>query len=193
MRVRVGQTFTLPAGDPLIMCESGFHASARPLDALGYAPGAMVCYVELVGKRIDERDKSVGRSRRVIAMADATSVLREFACCCAEVCCLEADAAAPEAWELIEATRAWSRGELSHAAWDATWDAAWADARDATWDAAWDAAWAAARPAAWVAAWDAAWAAARDTQNVNMAVTEILTNLLGVEVDVDVEKKGSRP
>jgi len=41
----------------------------------------------------------------------------------------------------IEAARAYARGEIHAAAWDAI--------REAAWDAAWDAAWHVARAAAW--------------------------------------------
>ena len=60
----------------------------------------------------------------------------------------------PRPQAAIDAKRAWLRGEISAAAWDA--------ASAAAWDAAWDAASAAASAAAWDAAWDAAWAAASD-------------------------------
>jgi hypothetical protein len=63
--------------------------------------------------------------------------------------------------EAIEAARAYARGEIGAAAWDA----ARAAARAAAWDAAWAAARDAAGDAARAAAWDAAWAAERQWQS----------------------------
>ncbi|MEE9159974.1 MAG: hypothetical protein V3U60_16515 [Gammaproteobacteria bacterium] len=63
--------------------------------------------------------------------------------------------------EAIIATRAFTRGEIDYAAWNAARAAAWDAARDAAGNAAWAAARAAARAAAEAAAQAAARAAAR--------------------------------
>ena len=68
---------------PLVMCESGLHASAHPFDALQYAPGATLCLVELDGEIITEGDKSVAMRRRIVTRIDATDLLRSFARQCA--------------------------------------------------------------------------------------------------------------
>jgi hypothetical protein len=158
---------------PVVICESGLHASLCPLDALTYAPGETLCLVDLeeLGDSEDHADKVVARRRRIVARVDATPLLRQFARRCASDVLHLWDA--PEVVKQYlatgdEALRAAARDAASDAAWaaarDAARDAASAAARDAAWDAAWaaawDAAWAAARDAARDAAWDAAWAAA---------------------------------
>jgi len=65
---------------PLVMCESGLHASPRIIDALEYAPGHILDGVILSGERIDDHDKSVARERTRVWSLDAETLLREFAC-----------------------------------------------------------------------------------------------------------------
>ena len=146
--VEAGRTYR--AKGPLVLCENGMHASRRAIDALPYAPGPVVSRVELLGERLDDGDKSCARERLVLWLADATTVLHEFACAMATdaLCAAEArgERVDPRLWAAIETKRRWLRG-------DAT-DQELAAARAAAWDAAWDAAWA------------AAWDAARAAQNV---------------------------
>jgi len=147
----------------LKMCKNGCHASIRPIDALGYAQGPIVCRVELSGEIIEDTDKVCARHRKVLWMADATHTLHEFACWCAEQALIREREAGrepdPRSWAAIEAKRKWLCGEISDKELAAAWDAAWAAARAA----ARAAAWAAARAAAGATAWDAAWAAAGAT------------------------------
>jgi hypothetical protein len=77
-----GQLLTV---DPvrLGLCEYGLHASERALDALKYAPGPIVCRVQLGGRILTGEDKLCASERTVIAMADATGTLRAFARACA--------------------------------------------------------------------------------------------------------------
>ncbi len=182
--VEAGQTLTV-AG-PLELCAVGLHASVNALDALKYAPGPVVCRVRLSGQVLAPQgeDKMCASERTVLAMADATTVLHEFAVWCAEQA-LERERAAgrePDArsWAALEAKRRWLRGEITNdelaaaraaardAAWDATRAAARAAAKAAAWAAAraaaWAAAWAATRAAAWAATRAAAW----DAQNAEL-------------------------
>ena len=171
--VAPGYTYTWDG--PLVLCRTGLHASVRPLDALKYAPGPIVCRVECGGAVVDGDDKIVCSSREVLWMADAAPVLRHFARLCAlDVVHLwdapeivvrylrtgdEAARAAARA-----AARDAARTAASGAASGAAGGAASAAARDAASGAAWNA----ASGAAWDAARDAAWAAARtalDAQN----------------------------
>ena len=76
--VEVGKTYRIE-GEP-VLCKRGLHASARALDALKYAPGPVICRVTLGGTVLHGDDKSVAQERTVLAMADATAVLHEFAC-----------------------------------------------------------------------------------------------------------------
>lgn len=151
----------------LKLCEFGLHASKKPLDALKYAPGPIVCLVELRGEILEGEDKACATKRKVLKMADATKVLHEFACWCAG-----------------KVKRAWLKGKATNeelgTARDTAWDAAWDAARDVARDAAWDATRGTARDTAWDATWDAtwtaAWAAARAEQNdkLNKMLTELI-------------------
>jgi hypothetical protein len=162
-KVEVGQTLT--AEGTLKLCHNGMHASRRALDALQYAPGAIVCRVELSGEIVEGHDKLCARHRKVLAMANATKTLHEFACWCAEQALLREREAGrepdPRSWAAIEVKRRWLKCEANDAELDVASAAAWAAAASAARDAT-RAAWAAASAAAWAAAKDAAWDAARD-------------------------------
>lgn len=64
---------------PVVLCEQGLHASIDPFDALQYAPGAILCRVELGGEIMHSNDKLAASKRRIIARRDMTDVLRYFA------------------------------------------------------------------------------------------------------------------
>ena len=171
------------SGTPTL-CEWGMHASPTVLNALQYAPGPILCRVELRENIARGDDKAVAIERRILARIDATKMLHLFACDCAEKALVAAQVTDQRSWNALKVKRLWVEGKATDeelaaaraAAWDAAraaardaardaaWDAAWDAARGAAWDAAWDAARAAARNAARDAAWDAAWAAARAEQ-----------------------------
>ena len=67
---------------PLELCKKGLHASIKPLDALKYAPGSVVCRVECSGEVIYGEDKLVCSRRRVLWIEDASRVLCEYATWC---------------------------------------------------------------------------------------------------------------
>ena len=186
--VKPGITYKVEKTRPLKLCSYGLHASKRIIDALNYAPGPIVCRVELIGETLHDTDKAVAYERRVIAMIDATDILRKFARLCAlDVVHLWN---APEiVVKYLKTGDESLRDAARVAARVAAWDAAGAAARDAAWDAARGAArgaaWDAARGAAWDAAWgaagDAAWAAAEaaagDKQNRRLtAMMTLLEN-----------------
>ncbi len=179
--VEVGQTLTTEG--------SLKYASPRALDALAHASGPVICWVELSGK--------------VLAMADATTVLHEFGCWCAEQELLREREAGhepkPRSWKAIEAKRKWLKGEVTtdelNAACNAAsvefGDAALAAAAAADIDAAkaayraskyaarsaaWDVSLTGRGPAAWVATLAATCAAARTAQNAKLEA--MLTALL---------------
>ena len=181
-KVRAGRTYSYAGKEPPELCVRGVHASERVLDALSYAPGPILCRVEVWGDVQRGDDKLVGRHRKVLWVMDVTPILHEFACRCAERALKQAGVTDKRCWDAIKAKRGWLKGKVTDAqlsaAWDAAWDAwsvwdaawavAWAaawDARDAVRAAAWAAAWDAARAAAWAAAWDAR-DAARDEQGL---------------------------
>ena len=88
-RLRYGTKEIVEAGktyrhdDDLVLCNSGLHASKRITDALRYAPGPVVCRVEMGGKFVHGDDKLVATERKVLWMLDATDILWAFARRCA--------------------------------------------------------------------------------------------------------------
>ena len=156
----------------VVMCKSGLHASRHPFDALQYAPGSMLHWVECEDIVEEQDDKLVCRARKIVRSVDATDMLWLFARKCAlDVIHLwHAPAVVREYLETgDQSKRAAARAAARDAAWAAAMDAAWAAAMDAAWAAARDAARGAARGAAWAAARDAARAAARDAQRTRFA------------------------
>jgi len=160
----------LKHGGRLDICHSGLHASLKVTDALQYAPGNTLCYVEL--KHFNDfghTDKLVAMERTILWRIDATEILGAFARRVALDVAHFWDA--PEVvLEYLktgdESLRDAARSAAAAAAAD--WSAAWsaADAADAAWSAARSAAWSAADAA------DAAWSAAEAKQE------EILINLI---------------
>lgn len=147
--VKVGQMLT---------AEGLEYVSPRVLDALQRSPGTIICRIGLSGE--------------VLAMADATTVLHEFACWSAEQALLGEREAGREpdkrSWAAIKTKRKWLRGEATDEELDAAGNAAWDAQEEATYaasvtsDAAASAANAAARDAVSAATWaacSAAWAA----------------------------------
>ena len=123
---------------PLVMCQSGLHASINPFDALQFAPGNTLCLVECDGRIIEAEDKLVCSRRRIVVRMDAEPLLRWFArqqalsiihiysepADCVLDYLMGDDAAR-------DAARAAANDAASAAAWDAAWAAAWDAANDA--------------------------------------------------------------
>ena len=135
------------------ICASGLHASRQPWDALRYAPGSTLCYVECRGDVHEHGDKLVCRERRIIMRADVSETLRYFA-----------------RMRALSVVHLWT-SELPDFALDylmtgdeslrgAAQDASWVTSRNTASDAASSAAWAASVEVASVLAWAAASAAA---------------------------------
>ena len=153
--VEVGQTLECK-GDPAL-CSNGMHGSVRLIDAVYYANGPIACRVEIDGDVIEGEDKLCGRRRTVLWMLDATRLLHEFACTCAEDALALVEQPDERSVEAIAAKRKWLRGEITDKELDSAWVAAWDAALGA---ASWAAAWAASRDDALAAAEDASRAAA---------------------------------
>ena len=120
----------------LKICESGLHASLRPVDALQHAPGPILCLVECGGEIAHQSDKLVCTERTIIARMDATEMLRYYARMQA--------LSVVHLWDAPDVVLDYlMTGDKSIRA--AARDAAWAAARDAVRAAAWDAVRAAAR------------------------------------------------
>jgi hypothetical protein len=142
---------------PLTMCESGLHFAPTPWDALQYAPGGTLCYVEAGGKIAHDNDKAICSERTIIARRDVTLLCRRFAC--------DQALSVAHLWEMPTVAREYLTTmdeSIRDAAWAAAWAAARAAALDATRAATRAAAWAAALDATRAAARDAAWGAAFD-------------------------------
>jgi len=163
--VEVGATLECE-GEPEL-CGNGMHGSARLIDAVHYARGPIVCRVKIEGDVIESEDKLCGRRRTVLWMMDATRILHEFACACAEDALALVEQPDERSVAAIEAKRSWLKGEITDKKLDSAWAAAWDASQNVAWvasAAASAAAWAASRSAARAAsaaARDAAWAAAR--------------------------------
>ena len=142
--VRPGETYSVNYPERSFRkpssCESGMHASIRIMDALVYAPGSIICRVELMNPEYDS-DKMVSRSRKVLWMLDAEKLLHHFACDCAEKALNDVPTEPdPRSVEAIRVKRLWIDGSATNDELDA--------ARSASWSAAGSAAGSAARSAA---------------------------------------------
>ena len=158
---------TLKVEGPLRMCECGLHACERLIDALQYAPGAYVWFVELSGEVLHGSDKSVATERTAMWGYDATEVLKEFS--------------RRVALEAVQ--KHWDEAKFG-----AFPDVVkkWLETGDESLRfAAWSAARSAARSAAESAAESAAWSATRSTHN------EVLTDMIiaGREIISYVERE----
>jgi len=74
---------TLTHVGPLVICQSGLHASKRLIDALRYAPGATICRVEISGQVERQADKLCATERTILWRVRGDELLRLFARCCA--------------------------------------------------------------------------------------------------------------
>ena len=156
-------------GVPLIfdgepeLCVRGLHASIDPFDALQYAPGVTLCYVDCGGTILYGYDKIACTRRTIIRRMDATEMLRYYARMQAlSVIHLYPNDTDDVVFDYLMTGDETLRSAVRSAAYDAAWDAVRSAAYDAAYDAAWDAAWDAAYDATWDAAWDAARGAAYD-------------------------------
>lgn len=146
--VKVGETLKVDC--PLVLCQSGLHASKRAIDALRYARGSVACRVRLGGQIVEGDDKVVATERTCLSMIDAGNVLMRFA----RLCALDVS----HLWGMPDIVRRYlETGDqaIRGAAWEVAKDAARAaDAAKHVGDLTWEVAEATARAAA--AAKDAA-------------------------------------
>jgi len=121
-KIIVGRT--LKVKPPIKLCESGLHASYHAMDALAYSSGPIICRVRMGGGFIAGDDKVVASERTTLAIADATTVLHEFACWCAERALTAAGVKDERCWSAVEVKRQWLRGEANEKDLAAAWSAA---------------------------------------------------------------------
>ena len=172
---KVGETRTLKGG-AVIPCARGFHGSPTAFDALQFAPGPMLCLVELRGDVTPHGnpvDKYVARSRKLIAVVNVERELRLFAADCAEHVLWIFEKEFPNDSRPRDAIAA--ARDRADAAGGAAWAAgAAADAAEGAWDATLSAEATGAARAAWAArgAWAAAGGGARAVWAVGGATDE---------------------
>lgn len=65
-KVVVGKTMTMKGPLKPSLCSRGMHGSERVIDALYFAPGGMLCRVEIWGDLQKSNDKLCGRHRKVL-------------------------------------------------------------------------------------------------------------------------------
>jgi hypothetical protein len=158
----------------LIMCQSGFHASVRAIDAMSYVACEVLAEVEVRGKKLVQEDKQCWSEMRVVKAflweKKDSVALSVFA---AELVIGNYEKVCPNdkrPRQAIEAAKTWLKNptvetsSASSAAFSAASSAACSAARSAARSAAWSAAESAssaARSAACSAAFSAACSAAR--------------------------------
>ena len=149
-----------------VLCETGLHGSIRLLDALQYAPGHMLCRVELSDGIIEGDNKAVARERKTLWIFNAENALRDFAATVAENALLAERVAGrdpdPRSWAAVQFVRDLLAGKINPKDQQAARSAAWWAAESAAESAARSAAESAAESAARSAAWSAAWSAQND-------------------------------
>lgn len=178
------------------LCKNGLHGSINLIDALGYAPGPYLWYVDIDGDVDIGKDKICGTDRKYIKGIDASDILRKFA---KKQALINIEKIKPHCsakdYEKIlhylnsEAVEAAARSAARSAAGSAAKSAAMSAARSvevAAWSAeaaAWSAE-AAARSteaAAWLAARSAAEAAARSAEAAaNKMLEEMVRKEMGI-------------
>ena len=160
----ITEGITLRVTPPLRMCDHGLHYSKRALDALCYGSGPIASTIEADGTILHDGNKSCAQIRPHVRVFDATSVLWEFSCWCAERALLSERKAGrepdPRSWNAIRIRRRWLKGQATDEdlrAADSAADSAADRAADSAADSAADrAAYSAAQSAAYSAAYGAA-------------------------------------
>jgi len=117
--IEVGRTYKVK--EELDICRKGLHASARLIDAFAYAPGPVLCRVELGGEIIKDKnthfpDKMVASERTVIWMQDITKTLWQFFCAESERALRIGEITDPPFWEDVRVRRLWLKGKVDDAA-----------------------------------------------------------------------------
>ena len=112
----------------IALCERGYHSSPTPAMALEYAPGSMLCLVDVSKPVQKDSDKQVSRKRTLLAAINVEHILYDLACRFAEDVLQIFEKEYPEDSRprvAIETKRRWLKGQAS----DEELDAARAAAR----------------------------------------------------------------
>lgn len=127
-------------GNP-ILNQIGMHASQTVLDALNYAPGSLLCRVKVRGDIVSDGNKFAGRERLIIARADATRMLHEFACDCAMIALKVAKNTNQQSLSAINIKRRWLSCNASDLELSNAFESASEAAMDANYGVDWAALW----------------------------------------------------
>ena len=119
------------ANGDLELCENGMHASIGILDAVGYAPGPILCRVEMIGETLRGDDKVCSRGRKIIAQSDVSKTLHRFAVTCAMRALRGVENPDVRSLEACRIKLLWIDGKATDQELDAARDAAWVVALDA--------------------------------------------------------------
>ena len=113
-----------------VLCKHGLHASERIIDALKYAPGPILCRVELSDGIVHGDAKAVARSRETLWMFNATNALRDFTTTVAEQALMAERAAGrepdPRSWAAVQFVRDLLNGKIKEEDRKAARSEAWA-------------------------------------------------------------------
>ena len=131
--------------DEPVLCVKGLHASVDPFDALGYAPGNTLCYVDCRGEFDRGVDKLACTRRTILQRMDATEMLRYYARMQAlSVIHLYPNDTDDVVFDYLMTGDETLRGAAYSAAYSAASSAAssaaWGAAKSAAWSAEWSAA-----------------------------------------------------
>jgi len=148
--IRAGTTVTVPG--PPVLYAHGLHASRRVMNALQQPAGPVVCRVVVSGEIVKEDDIFAGTRRYVEWMLDATWLLHEFACWCAERALRGANIKNEVLWAAIAAKRAWLADEITDEQLEAAFSAAYSAANSVAAASAADRAAESAARSAWTSA-----------------------------------------
>ena len=100
-----------------VLCETGLHGSILLIDALQYAPGHMLCRVELSDGIIEGDNKAVARERKTLWIFNAENALRDFAATVAENAILAERVAGrepdPRSWAAVQFVRDLLAGKIN--------------------------------------------------------------------------------
>jgi hypothetical protein len=109
--VEVGRTYTVKP--PVELCKLGLHGSRRITDALGYAPGPVLCRTLHSGMIVYGSDKLCSSERKILWMLDLTRALQRFAYWCAVRALNRCGVKDPRSLEALRITALWLDGKAT--------------------------------------------------------------------------------
>lgn len=126
------------ATGPLVLCQNGYHHSPTLFDGLKYAPGPVLCLVEVDEDGPSDDTKGCSRSWTLLKAVNVERELRLLACRIAEDVLPLWETTYPtdlRPRQAIQTARRYANGQATVVELGATRAATWAAARAATWAA----------------------------------------------------------